>query len=101
MKSIEPEDRPIPKEAPRAPTQEEWDAMTPGEREAAVDALVCSVSQEEQDEAEAMAEGDEHYEAKEEIRGTLRTFFEQLGRRGARGGGDLPGRLMGPPRDLV
>src|SRR4051794_15824865 len=66
---------------PWAKAVQTWDAMSPQEREQAIGALVCSESQEELDEAEAMSEGDEHYDAKEEIRSTLRGFFERLGGR--------------------
>jgi Uma2 family endonuclease len=77
-----PDDDPeIPAEAPTAPTEEAWAHMTPAEREQAVEALLASVSQEEIDEREAMAEGDAHLDAKMGIRDSLREHFDRLGRR--------------------
>jgi Uma2 family endonuclease len=69
----------LPKEAPRAPTQAEWDRLDAAQREQVMEALVCSESQEELDEADAMAEGDEHYDVKEEVRKTLKTYFGPRG----------------------
>ncbi|MGK4005446.1 Uma2 family endonuclease [Sorangium sp. So ce1036] len=77
----EPIEAPIPQEAPRAPTEAAWAAMTPAQREQAIAALVGSVSQEEIDEREAMAEGDPHLDAKMEARDTLRAWFGRRGRR--------------------
>src|SRR5580658_5064727 len=84
----------IPAEAPRAPTQEEWDAMNPTQRQRVMDELASSESQEPLDQADAMAEGDEHYDAKEEVRSTLRHHFERLGKQvyvGAERGVFYPG----------
>lgn len=69
------EDEPIPAEAPRAPTEEEWAALDPQARLQVIEDLICSESQEELDEADARAESEEHYDAKEEIRATLRSYF--------------------------
>lgn len=71
----------IPLEAPTAPTAEEWERMTPRQREQAVHALLSSESVEENEEREAMAEGDPHLDAKMGIRTTLRAHFGRLGRR--------------------
>jgi Uma2 family endonuclease len=72
---------PIPAEAPRAPTQAEWDALSPAEQERVIDYLVCTESQEELDQADAMAETEEHYDAKEEVRNTLRMHFDRSGKK--------------------
>jgi Uma2 family endonuclease len=77
---ISPPD-PLPAEAPTAPTADEWAAMTPAQREQATDALLASDSVEENEEREAMAEGDPHLDAKMGARNTLRSHFERLGRR--------------------
>jgi hypothetical protein len=71
----------LPLEAPRAPTAEAWAAMTPAERDRAEAALLASESQEEIDERDAMAEGDEHLDAKMEVRDTLRAFYQRQARR--------------------
>ncbi len=70
---------PIPAEAPRAPTQAEWDAMTQAEQDRVIDELFSSDTQEELDQTEAMAESEDHYDAKEEARDTLRRHFERSG----------------------
>lgn len=72
---------PLPAEAPTAPTADEWAAMTPAQRERATDALLASESVEENEEREAMAEGDAHLDAKIGVRNTLRSHFERLARR--------------------
>jgi Uma2 family endonuclease len=69
----------IPREAPRAPTEEEWAALTPEQREQVIEALACSVSQEELDEREAMSESDDHYDAKDEAHKVLKKFFAGRG----------------------
>ena len=75
-----PED-PIPLEAPTAPTEEAWARLTPEQREQAIDALLASESVEENEEREAMAEGDAHLEAKLNLRDTLRDHFGRMRRR--------------------
>ncbi|WP_437562740.1 Uma2 family endonuclease [Sorangium sp. So ce542] len=77
----DPTAAPIPAEAPQAPTEAQWAAMSPAQREQAVRALLASESQEEVDEREAMAEGDPHLDAKMEARDTLRAWFGRRGRR--------------------
>ncbi|WP_437580473.1 Uma2 family endonuclease [Sorangium sp. So ce887] len=77
----DPTAAPIPAEAPRAPTEAQWAAMSPAQREQAVAELLGSESQEELDEREAMAEGDPHLDAKMEARDTLRAWFGRRGRR--------------------
>jgi hypothetical protein len=77
---LPPED-PIPAEAPTAPTEAAWARMTPEQREQAIDALLASESVEENEEREAMAEGDEHLDAKLNLRHTLRDHFGRIGRR--------------------
>jgi Uma2 family endonuclease len=72
---------PLPTEAPTAPTADEWAAMTPAQREQATDALLASESVEENEEREAMAEGDPHLDAKMGARNTLRAHFERIKRR--------------------
>jgi Uma2 family endonuclease len=67
--------REIPREAPRAPTQQEWDALTPQQREQVMESLAFSESQEELDEREAMSESDDHYDAKDEVHKTLKKYF--------------------------
>jgi Uma2 family endonuclease len=74
-------DSPRLKEAPRAPTADEWAAMTPAEQDEAVAALVASESQEEIDVHDAMAEGDPHLDAKMNARDTLRAYFGRRDRR--------------------
>ncbi len=76
----EEQDQKIPLEAPRAPTEEEWAALSPQRRRKVIDDLICSESQEELDAADAMAESNEHNDAKEEIRDTLLNYFERSGR---------------------
>ncbi|WP_437872457.1 Uma2 family endonuclease [Sorangium sp. So ce363] len=80
-KPVDPAAAPIPAEAPRAPTEAEWAAMSPAQRQQAIAALVDSMSQEEIDERLAMAEGDPHFDAKVEARDTLRAWFGRRGRR--------------------
>jgi hypothetical protein len=55
--------------------------MTPAQREQAVEALLASESVEENEEREAMAEGDPHLDAKLTIRNSLRSHFAKLRRR--------------------
>jgi Uma2 family endonuclease len=62
---------------PRAPTVEQWAAMSEPERAAVVDALPTEF---EPDEAHP-PEGDEHRTAKELATEALRSFFERTGRR--------------------
>lgn len=62
---------------PRAPTQAEWDAMTPAERTRALDALPIYVPPEE---CGAM-EGDRHGACREAAVGALRAYFEATGQR--------------------
>jgi hypothetical protein len=81
MRAPSPSEPDIPAEAPTAPTEEAWARMSPAEREQAVEALLASESLEEIEEREAMAEGDPHLDAKMQIRSTLRSHFERLGRR--------------------
>jgi Uma2 family endonuclease len=61
---------------PRAPTQSEWDAMSPGERDDVVRMLPSDVTIEEM-----APEGDLHRKAKEGPLDALRRFFERTGRR--------------------
>jgi Uma2 family endonuclease len=62
---------------PRAPTQEEWEAMTEVEQARVVEALPGEVTWDEM----AMPEGDLHLEAKIGTRDMLRGFFSRQGRR--------------------
>jgi Uma2 family endonuclease len=57
---------------PRAPTQEEWEPLTPAQREA----VVASLPDEVTDAEMSPPEGDLHYDAKNEARETLRHYFE-------------------------
>jgi Uma2 family endonuclease len=59
---------------PRAPTREAWDAMTPDERAAAVEALPLCLPQSHIIQR-AMAEGDEHLETRYQARDTLRRWY--------------------------
>ncbi len=72
---------PIPAEAPTAPTQAEWDRLDEAERRRIIERLVFTESQQELDQADAMAESDEHYDAKEQVRATLRMYFERSGQK--------------------
>lgn len=74
------DDRPIPREAPRAPTEAQWAALSPEEQEEAIDRLVSSVSEEEEEERMAMAEGDQHLDSKIAARDTLRRYFHRIRR---------------------
>ena len=60
---------------PRAPTLEQWDAMTPEER-----AVVVATLPAEPIPLQGMGEGDVHYEAVEEARWNLRRLFGKRGR---------------------
>ncbi|AUX22293.1 uncharacterized protein SOCEGT47_027940 [Sorangium cellulosum] len=65
--------------------------MSPAQREQAVAAFLGSVSQEEIDEREAMAEGDPHLAAKMEARDTRRSSRERTApERGLRAGPGPP-----------
>lgn len=66
-----PDAEPTPALLP--PTQERWLAMTPAERQEVQDALLSA--QEDFDELHAQPESDDHYDAKESTRRTLRDFF--------------------------
>nr|AYM54072.1 hypothetical protein [Byssovorax cruenta] len=62
--------------APRAPTQEAWDAMTPEEQARVDEALPAAMT-----EAELMPpEGDPHTTAKSETRDALRGYYDRIGR---------------------
>ncbi len=63
---------------PRAPTQAAWDAMTPAEREAVVDALPTYIPREY---LSTPPEGDDHVDAAVGTRDTLRMFYERTGRK--------------------
>ena len=62
---------------PRAPTQDEWDRMTPAEREE----LLASLPSEMPISESAPPEGDVHFEAVVRARDVLRGFFGRSGRR--------------------
>jgi Uma2 family endonuclease len=62
---------------PRAPSQEEWDAMSPEARARVVDELPAEVTWDEM----AMPEGDLHFLAKLEAVPTLRHYFSRQRRR--------------------
>jgi Uma2 family endonuclease len=62
---------------PRAPTTEQWDALSPEERAAVLDALPSDFPPDEA----SPPEGDEHRRAKELATDALTTFFERTGRR--------------------
>ena len=66
-----------PPNTPRAPSQARWDAMTPHERRAVVDALPGYIPEGES----CMSEGDPHFDPKAEGRETVRTYFERAGRK--------------------
>jgi len=71
-------DEPLPPLV-RAPTQEAWDAMTPEQRDAAVEALplmlpLVHIIQ------RGMAEGDEHADARNDARDTLRRWYRSRDR---------------------
>lgn len=66
----------VNREDPRAPTQEEWDALSPEERDTVVAMLPNEVSIEEM-----APEGDPHRKAKEGSIDALRRFFERIGRK--------------------
>jgi Uma2 family endonuclease len=61
---------------PRAPTLEQWEAMSPAERERVVNALPTSLPVETHP-----PEGDLHRKAKQGALGTLEEFFRRAGRR--------------------
>jgi len=63
-------------EDPRAPTREQWDAMTPRERDRVIDALPTSLPIELHP-----PEGDLHRKTKQGALGTLDDFFRRAGRR--------------------
>lgn len=67
--SIDPQD-------PRAPTEEQWAAMTPAEREQVVASLPSDVPFEV-----FMPEGDPHRIAKQRVLGSLGAFFQKIGRK--------------------
>jgi hypothetical protein len=62
---------------PRAPTQEEWEAMSMEEREQVVESLPAEVTWAEM----AMPEGDLHTEGKRQALEALRGYFKQRKRR--------------------
>ncbi|HSP77284.1 MAG TPA: Uma2 family endonuclease, partial [Myxococcaceae bacterium] len=62
---------------PRAPTQEEWEAMSEAERARVVESLPGEVTWDEM----AMPEGDLHSQAKMETLDVLRGFFSRQRRR--------------------
>ncbi len=62
---------------PRAPPQELWEQMSPGERARVIASLPSEFPPSEQ----AVPEGDPHYEAKSRARETLRGFFSRIGRK--------------------
>ncbi|MFO0605804.1 MAG: Uma2 family endonuclease [Polyangiales bacterium] len=73
---------PLPRLAPRAPlmrapSQADWDALSPGERAALVDALPMSPP----DAHEFVPEGDDHVDGAVGTRDTLRMFYQRAGRR--------------------
>lgn len=70
----------LPLERPRAPTEAEWARMSGRERDAVEGRLLASESQEELDEREAMSEGDHHRAAKDTALGTLRSYYDRIGR---------------------
>lgn len=59
-----------------APSQEEWDRLTPAERQEVLDQLPPEVT-----DAETMPEGDRHFKAKVRALDTLRGYFERTRRR--------------------
>ena len=62
---------------PMAPSQEDWDALTPDERTQVVAALPGEVTDAEM----APPEGDRHFKAKTGPLGALRGYFARQGRR--------------------
>jgi hypothetical protein len=62
---------------PMAPTQEEWDALTPRQQAEVVAALPGEVTDAEM----APPEGDRHFRAKTGVLGALRGYFARQGRR--------------------
>lgn len=65
--------------SPRAPTEQEWAALTEEERRQVVDALPAGWTMAE---LEAQApEGDWHREARSAVFDTLRDFFDRIGKR--------------------
>ena len=62
---------------PRAPSQDEWDAMTPAER----DEVLASLPSDMPISESAPPEGDVHFEAVVRARDVLRGFFQRSGRR--------------------
>jgi Uma2 family endonuclease len=68
---------PSPGEGPCAPTQAEWDAMSPEERARVVESLPARMTDAEM----RPPEGDDHLDAKIDARAVLRRFFERTGRR--------------------
>lgn len=67
----------VPSPPPRAPSQAAWDAMTPEQRRAVVDALPGHIPWWEC----AAPEGTEHFDAKAEGLDTLRRYFKHQGGR--------------------
>lgn len=65
-----------PPRAPRAPSEALWNAMSPAERRAVVDALPAAMTEQELQ----PSEGDAHFDAKSEGRDTLRTYFSRAGK---------------------
>ena len=61
----------------RAPSQVEWDALSPSERAALVDALPTSAP----DARHLVPEGDDHVDGAVGTRDTLRMFYQRAGRR--------------------
>ncbi|HEY3357372.1 MAG TPA: Uma2 family endonuclease [Polyangia bacterium] len=66
-----------PGEPPRAPTAEQWEALSEEERARVVESLPAFIPAEEL----APPEGDLHFDAKSGAREVLRSFFGRLGRR--------------------
>jgi len=64
---------------PQAPSMEEWEALTPAERQAAVDALTTTMTAEEEE--HAMSEGDAHRIACMVLGESLRDHWDSLKRR--------------------
>lgn len=92
--SFEP-NGPFPPRA-RAPTQAEWDAMNPAERQRVIDTLPIYIDNLE----DGMSEGDHHSECRNAVFGALRAYFEATGRRVYLSGGlatYFPGALRVSP----
>ena len=64
-----------PGDFPRAPTQAEWERLSPEERAAVVEALPAAMTEMEA----SPPEGDLHYDAKDDARATLREWYRRRG----------------------